>query len=521
MMKKYASLIGLLGLLSIFIGLVVYSIYTKINIAVGVLLGLGLVLLIAFVILRFEAIKTGLSSRSAKFGSNAAMMILLLLGILVVINIFANRFSYRYDATAAKVFSLSEQTRKVLKNLKADVKVIGFFKSGEEKQLSELLTEYGHFSQRLSYEFIDPDKKPVEAKRYGIKSYNTIVVECRDKQEKINTVSEQELTNAIIKVTREGVKKIYFTTGHGEKDYENTQQDGLSKAKAAIDELNYQVEKILLIQPPDSIPSDCALLIIAGPRTDLLPPERNKIDAYLKRGGKLLMMLDPESPASYGELAAQYGIRVDDNFIVELSPVGQLFGAGPIMPIVTNYEKHTISEGFQGMMTLFSEARSVSRKDDVSGDVTVTEIAKTSSSSWGETTPLRMGAQVGYNPGVDQMGPLSILTVAEKAAEKPTAVNDQYNLGLGEVKTRLAVFGDSDFAMNGYFNFQANGNLFMNVLNWLAEEEDLVSIRPRDPENRRLNLTAQQSKLMLWVGVILLPLACFGTGVYVYTKRRK
>ncbi len=521
MMKKYAGLFGLSGLLFMLVGLVAYSIYLKINAVVGAALGLGLVLLIAFVVLRFQAIKTGLSSRSAKFGSNAALMTLLLLGILIVVNIFAARFSYRYDATAAKVFSLSEQTRKVMKGLKHDVKVIGFFKSGEEKQLSELLTEYAHFSQRLSYEFIDPDKKPGEAKRYGIRSYGTIVVECRDKQEKINTVSEQELTNAIIKVTREGEKKIYFTTGHGEKDYEDTQQNGLSKAKAAIEELNYKIEKIFLVQEPDSIPADCALLVVAGPRTDLLPPEKQKIESYLKRGGKLLLMLDPESPSAWVELAAQYGISVGFDFIVELSPVGQLFGAGPIMPVVTNYEKHTISEGFQGMMTLFVEARSVMRAEEVPAGVTVTEIAKTSSSSWGETSPLTMNARVGYDAGKDRMGPLAVLTVAEKAADNPAAVNDQYNLGLGDVKTRLAVFGDSDFAMNGYFNFQANGNLFMNVVNWLAEEEDLVSIRPRDPQNRRLSLTAQQSKLMLWFGVILLPLAVFGAGIYVYVKRNK
>jgi ABC-type uncharacterized transport system involved in gliding motility auxiliary subunit len=519
-MKKFANLFGLLGLLLILAGLVAYSLDAKLNVLVGVLLGLGLLLLILYIILRFQNIKTGLSSRSAKFGSNAVLMVILLLGILVVVNIFANRFSYRVDATASKVFSLSEQTRKVLRSMNKEVSVDGFFKSGEETQLSELLTEYSHFSQHLKYEFIDPDKKPAEAKKYGIKSYGTVVVQCGDKQEKINTVSEQELTNAIIKVTREGVKKIYFTFGHGEKDIDDSQQDGYSKAKAAIEELNYKTEKIFLVQQPDSIANDCALLVIAGPRTDLLQPEQAKIESYLKRGGKLMLMLDPESPASYVELAKKWGIDVGNNFIVDVSPVGQLFGAGPIMPVVTTYEKHGIVEGFQGMMTLFVEARSVSRLDNPPEGITVTEVAKTSPNSWGETSPLKENAKVGYDAGVDKQGPLAILTVAEKAAEKPAAVQDQYNLGAGEVKTRIAVFGDADFAVNGYFNFQANGNLFLNAVNWLAEEEDLISIRPNDPEDRRLSLTAQQSKVMLWFGVVLLPLAVFSMGIYVYRKRK-
>ena len=520
-MKKYASLFGMAGLLFALAGLVLYTINSKLNVAVGVLLGLGLLLVIAYSVLSFQSIKSGLSSRSAKFGSNAALMIVLLFGILVVINIFANRFAYRYDSTASKVFSLSEQTRKVLRNLKDDVRIIGFFKSGEEKPLSELMTEYNHFSQRLKYEYIDPDKKPGLAKQYGIRSYGTIVVESAGKQEKINSVAEQELTNAVIKVTRKGEKKIYFVAGHGEKDFEDGQQTGLSKAKAAIEELNYKVEKILLFESTDPIPEDCALLIVAGPRTDLLPPERSKIDDYLKRGGKLLLMVEPESTSSWSELVKPWGIEVGNNFIVELSPVGQLFGAGPIMPVVTSYEQLPIVEGFQGMMTLFSEARSVTRAADVPAGITVTEVAKTSANSWGETSPLRQNAQVGFDAGVDRQGPLALLTVSEKAADNPTAVNDPYGLGSGEVKTRIAVFGDSDFAMNGYFNFQANGNLFLNSVNWLAEEEDLVSIRPRDPENRRLSLTAQQSKLMLWVGVILLPLTVFALGIIVYRKRKK
>jgi len=520
MMKKYAALFGLLGIAIILAGLIVYSINAKMNTFAIVLLALGLALEIAFVVLRFQEIKSGLTSRSAKFGSNAALMILILLGILVVINILGNRFAYRADMTASQVFSLADQTRKVLKNLDQDVLVLGFFKSGEEAQARELMTEYSHFTQRLKYEFIDPDKQPGLAKKYDVKSYGTVVVEYLEKQEKVNTVSEEAITNAIIKVTREGKKTIYFTTGHGEKDIDDAEQNGFSKFKDALKELNYDVEKIFLVQQPDSLPPDCALLITAGPQTDLLQPEKDMITGYLKRGGKLLLLLDPSAPSSYESLAKEWGIEVGRNFIVELSPVGQLFGAGPIMPVVTSYETHNITEGFQGMMTLFSEARSVSRMESAPSGITVTEIAKTSNNSWGESSPLKENARVGFDEQSDKQGPLSILTVAEQSAQNPQTRPDKFGLGVGEIKARVAIFGDSDFAVNGYFNFQANGNLMLNTVNWLAGEEDLISIRPRDPEDRRLSLTAKQSKMMLWFGVILLPLAVFTLGVYVYKKRK-
>lgn len=520
MMKKYATLIGLVGVALLLAGFVVYSINSAITTIAAILFIAGVVGVIGYIILKFNEIKSGLSSRSTKFGSNAALMVIILFGIMVVINILATRFSFRADTTAAKVYSLADQTRKVLKNLDKDVTVYGFFKSNEEGLAKEFMVEYAHYTQKLKYEFIDPDKEPGLAKKYEVKSYGTLVIECEDKLEKITTVSEQEITNALIKVTREGVKKVYFTTGHGEKDYDNSEQTGMSKAKEVIQELNYEIEKIFLVQAPDSIPNDCSLLIVAGPQTELLLPEKTKMDAYLKRGGKVMLLLDPESPQSYVDYAKEWGVIVGNDLIVELSPVGQLFGAGPIMPVVTNYEKHAITEGFGGMMTIFPQVRSVRKAEEAPTGVQVTEVAKSSPNSWAETTPIGAEGKVGFDENSDIQGPVSICAVAEKSAENPVKKEDKYDLGTGDIKTRLVIFGDSDFATNAYFDFQANGNFFLNSLNWLAEEEDLISIRPRDPEDRRLNLTQKQSKMILWLGVILLPIVVFAFGIYIYRRRK-
>lgn len=508
-MKKYANIGGWTGLVLLFLGLIVYSILGTMAKWLYIPLVLGVLLLIAYAVLAFDEIKRGLTSRSTKFGSNAALMVLVILGILIVINIFGSRFSWRLDTTAAKQFSLAEQTRNILGNLDKEVRITGFFKSGEEDQAKELLTEYTHYSKNLSYEFVDPDKKPGMAKKYDIKAYGTLVLEGNGKEEKIEKSDEESITNALIKVTREGQKKIYFSTGHGEKDFDSTEQTGYSTAKQSITEENYLVEKILLAEK-DAIPADCAVLVVAGPKSDLFPKERDLIEKYLKAGGKVLFLLDPESPQSYSDLLSGWGFKIGNDIVVDASGLGQLFGAGPTIPIVSQYEKHAMTKDF-GMMTFYPEARSISRGTVPSG-MTFNEIGRTNPRSWGETSSLTSG-KITYDDGKDLRGPITLIATVETDASNAPA--DKAN-----ARARLVVFGDSDFAGNAYFKIQGNGDMFMNALSWLAEEEDLISVRAKDPEDRRLSLTQTQSKIILYTGVILLPLAIFVGGIMVYRKRK-
>ncbi len=516
-MKKYSNYFGLAGLAFLLAGLFFYSInglLTTLNIVV---LGLGVACLVAWVVFSFDKIKAGLSSRSTKFGTNAAFTTIFILGILIVLNILLGRINYRLDTTAAKQFSLADQTRKVLRRLDTDVKAIGFFKSGNEFQAEELFKEYANISSRFKFEFVDPDKKPGRAKRYNVRTYGTIVIEAMGKEEKINKVTEQELTNAMIKVTREGQKKVLFVQGHGEKEIGVSDNQGLSKAKTALEEQNYLVEQQVIAQM-DSIPADATVLVFAGPRSDMFPQEADMVKNYLDRGGKVMFMLDPESPAGFSGFAGEWGIDVGNDIVVDASGIGQLFGTGPTFPIVSQYEDHAITEDF-GVMTFFPEARSVSKAEDASAGITVYEIAKTSQRSWAETSPIS-GEQIAYDPGQDRMGPISLFAVAEKGAASPSAREDKYDLGSGDVKARLVVVGDSDFSINGYFSVQGNGNLFLNAVNWLAQEEDLISVRAKDPEDRRLNLTQKQSRMILYLGVILLPLLIFVFGIWIYVKRK-
>jgi len=517
--NKIADYLGLGGVAIILIGLVAYSVHGLLTTAITVLLVLGLALIIAYGVINFKDIRSALSSRSTRFGTNAVLMSLVVFGILVLLNFVANRHSLRADTTAAKQFSLAEQTKKVLKNLDRDVKVTAFYRSEDKWQIENLLREYEHYSPHFKWEIIDPDQKPAIAKRYNITAYNTTVLECNGKEERITTHTEQDLTNALIKVTRRENKKIYFLTGHGEKDIENSERDGYESIKKLLENENYDVEKLLLAEK-DHVPDDCSLLIIAGPRTDLFENEVEMIKDYLKKGGKALFLLDPESPDSYAELLKDWGVEVGKNVVVDASGIGRLFGAGPAMPIVAQYQHHAITEKFR-LMTFYPYARSVRKSPDAPTGITITEFARTSENSWGETDPIASGATVRFDEGKDLRGPVPIAVAVEKAAEeKPPASDNEEEFTPKEVKTRIVVFGDSDFASNTYYRAQGNGDLFMNAVSWLAEQEDLISIRPRDPEDRRVNLTRSQSRLVFWVTVVLMPLAVLGVGAGIYWKRR-
>ena len=517
-MKKYANYGGIAGIVLILAGLVYYSLNSIMDIFTAILLIAGLILVIAYVVLNFGSIKTALSSRSAQFGTNAIITIILIIGILSIINFVTTRFSWRADLTAAKQFSLASQTKKVLKHLNNDVTVIGFFKSGEEFAARELLTEYSHYSPHLNFEFIDPDKKPGIAKGYNITSYGTLVVQYGGNEEKVFKATEEEITNAIIKVTREKQKKIYFLTGHGERDYDGAEQTGFNTAKKVIEDEHFLIDKILLAEQ-DSVPNDCSLLIIAGPKSDLFEHEVKMINDYLEKGGKALFLLDPDAKSSYGRFLEEWGIKVGNDIVVDASGIGRLFGAGPTIPIISKYENHEITKDFN-IMTFFPEARSVTPIEEHKSGLTVKSLAKTSPRSWAETSSISGVDRIVYDKGKDVMGPISLVAYAEKNASNAPKKEDTLGLGTGSVKTRIVVFGDSDFASNSYFNVQGNGDFFMNALSWLAEEEDLISVRPRDPEDRRVNLTQKQSRIILYVGVIFLPLVIFAFGIGVYVRRK-
>jgi ABC-type uncharacterized transport system involved in gliding motility auxiliary subunit len=468
------------------------------------------------------------NTRTFKYGSHASLFTLLVLGVVVILYAMMVNHNQRFDVTRSKRFTLVAQSIKLLQNLQQPIKVIGFFQPEDpgREQFKDLLRQYTHHTDKMTYELVDPDRQPALAKRYSIVTYNTVVVASNAKEVKLSRLGEEALTNAILKVTRDTKKVIYFVTGHGELALADSGRTGYSLAKQGLEEQNYVVKDLLLARH-EQVPDDAAVVVVAGPRTTLLEPEIQALTIHIERGGHLLLMLEPDTVSGLATFLQRYGLELGNDVVIETNALGRLFGGDYHMPAVTAYEQHAITKDLGGIMTIFPVVRSVRIAKELPKGVTAQALASTSPQSWAETDlkTLEEGRSV-FDEGSDRKGPISIAAVATITPETSGNGSNPTTQPASESHhasrpSRLVVVGDSEFANNNFFTLQGNGDLFLNTVSWLAEEEDLISIRPRQGGGSGpVILTAAQQPLIFWVPVVLLPLAVFVSGAVVFVRRR-
>ena len=498
-MKKLGKLFGIIGAILLLFGIVEFlirmsfSTYNLIHI-VG-----GLVLLLTYGISNAASLKTGIGSRTTKYGTNAAVYIIVFLAILVMVNFVLDRHSKRFDLTESKRFSISDQTVKVLGSLEEPVELLAFFQQGEGGPVEDLLKSYDHASGMISYAFVDPVRHPEKAKEHDISQTDVIVVSCGARETQVTEPTEEEITNGIIKISKRAEKKVYFLDGHGEHDIMSEEEQGYMVARKAIENENYASEKLLL-GAQEKVPEDCAVLVVSAPQKPVLESELKMIDEFLKGGGKAIFMVEPRESKELAGFLKGWGMELGDDIIVDM--VIRLFAGASlgIEPIVEDYGTHAITQEFQ-QRTIFPMVRSVSAAMEPAEGIEVIELATTSSSSWAEQDLDNLFENSEAKQDAEErVGPVPIAAVAEDS-------------GKG---TKIVVFGDAEFANNRYFNYYYNGDLFMNALNWLAGEEDLISIRPRMARASRVQLTADQTNLIFYLSVLIIPeiLLIFGIGVW-------
>lgn len=491
----------------------------------------GLTCVLLYAAGQWREAATFFKRRQARYGSLATASVLIALGLLIAINFIANRQKKRWDLTANQQFSLSEQTVKLLRGLDAPVKLLAFDQASNLDRLRTRLADYEYHSDKVDVEVIDADRQAMRTRQYEVQSYGTIVVEKGERRERVTSDSEQDITNALIKVVTGEQKKAYFVQGHGEKDTANSERGGYSVIAAALGRDNYGVEKVVLAQQKE-VPADASVLIIAGPQRDLLQGEADMVRRYLARGGHLLLLLDP--PEAGGaelpileSLAKEWAIDPGHDVVLDVSGMGQLIGADASVPVAASYPTHAITQGF-ALMTAFPLARSVSPISGGANGRSAQTIIETSARSWAETNlaHLRSDTPAELNePQGDKPGPVSIAAAASApATDAPTTPGDAAKAKNGEEpkkpETRLAVIGDSDFAANSVVGVSGNRDLFLNTVNWLAQQENLIAIRPKQAADRRLTMTAGQQRMVFLLSIVLLPLAVFGTGIYAWWRRR-
>jgi ABC-type uncharacterized transport system involved in gliding motility auxiliary subunit len=501
--NEILKFLAYLGAALLVAGYLRYSIQESMSTLNRLLIIAGAVLLVVGLLLNFNAIRSYFRRRSAQLGANTAVMTIAVVAILGILNLLGSRHHKRFDLTTEKLYSLSDQTRKIVSGLTKDVKVIRFDKS-DDQELSDRMQEYRNLSKRISYERIDPQAKPEIAKQYNISRMGEVIVTSGSRTEHLDDTGEQALTNAILKVTRDTLKKICFIEGHGEKQISSTSEaEGYGLVNQWLKNENYATSTVNLVAR-NQVPSDCDVIVLAGPKQPLFPQEAAMIGKYLDQGGKAMLLIDPDTDPKLGDVLKAWKIELGNDVVIDVSGVGRLFGTGPAVPLARTYGSHPITKDFAGTMTFFPLARSVNVISGSSSDVFTTELLKTSEESWAETE--FKGNEAKFDEGKDKKGPITIGVAANKS--------------VGDKEARLVVIGDSDFASNAYAELQRNGDLFMNSINWLAQDEELISIRPKSPTDRRVTLTASQQNLLFWLTIVLMPGAVIASGIYIWWKRR-
>jgi gliding motility-associatede transport system auxiliary component len=508
-MRGSQSLLGLVGLiLLVFGGLALFftgapSFYVLAHI------GLGIVLLVWFLVASFRDLGELLSARSTKYGANMVIYSLLFVALLVGINWIGTRHNKRFDLSESGVFSLSPQAKSVLDGVDSDIELQAFLEGGHDPQIESVLDSFQGASPHVKTKLIDPDKQPELAEKYAVRAYRTVRVEYKDQSTTVTQPSEESLTNAIIKVTHAKKQTVCFAEGQGEPSIDDAEDArGFAEAKNALASENYDVKKVVLAQE-GKVPDDCNILVVAAPKKPLLEQEVTAISVFLSKGGKAVFMLPPRTGDELKPLLARYGVKLGDNVVVD--QVVRLF-QGPqlgLEPIVSTYGAHPITKDLKER-TIFPLSRSVDAGETKPG-LTVTSIAKTSASSWGETDMDRLfnQSQASLDPD-DLKGPVSIAVAVDANLKQ---------LGTGDGDARLVVFGTAGFADNKYLNMLFNRDLFLNTFGWLGSQEELLSIRPRTLRASRVQFSQDQATVIFYLSVLVLPELLLIAGLAVWWRR--
>jgi ABC-type uncharacterized transport system involved in gliding motility auxiliary subunit len=453
-----------------------------------------------------------LKARQTKYGAYAGIYLLVVLAILVLVNFLANRYNKSFDTTSNKRYSLSEQTQKIVKGLKQNATITYYNQSTHFQEGKDLLDEYANLSSKIHVAYVDPDKSPELARAAGIRNFGTAVVQVGAKKEIAKDLTEEGITGAFIRDLKGTTRTVCFVTGSGEHQIDNTERDGLSHFKDLVARDEYQSKSIDLLQTAQ-VPADCTTVVIAGPTHDYQQPEVDAIKNYVEGGGRAFFMLDP--PIQFGSSAiatndaltnvlGSWGVTLDKNMILDLNPVGQLAGLGPQVVLVTTYASQPIVSDMRGSAVGIPLSRSVEIKD--TGKTSVQKLFDSSGSSL--ATSNLSSAEVSVADPQNRKGPFTI------------AAAGTYNTGKPNSEGRFVVIGSSSWAANRFLAFNGNGDLALNAVNWLSSDEDLISIRPKPPEDRRITMTRAQLILVRTVSQFVLPLIVVIAGTMVWWKRR-
>ena len=449
--------------------------------------------------------------RTTKHGLNMGTMILLGVVLIVSVNILAVKRDKTWDFTEEKLFSLSDQSRDVLKSLTEDLQMMVFYRGAKDQEVREQIKNttdlYAKASKKVKVQFIDAfvDREKSQEYLQGLGDITDAVffVEYKGKKVRVESPFDEEKTTAsIIKSTRSSQKKIYFLTGHGERDIDSEDPEGLREFKNSSIGAAFAVEKLSLIDNP-KIPEDAAVIAIVGPTTQLLENEMQLIRDFAQKGGGVLLALDPGLRHQGQLLTKSFGVEFLNNYLI--NDRVQIIGRGPAAGLGVTFDAtHPITKSFKTQnFTLFDVSSELRPASNLPDGFAVTELVKTPPATF--TVPELKAA---VTPGDRKMVTVGIAT------------SGKFNPAVQDAKEfRAVIFGDSDFIAQKDIMQGLNLDLAMNSIAFLADESDLISIRAKQPAGTKLELTTIKQNSFI-IGGVAIPLLLFVMGGTVWYRRR-
>jgi ABC-type uncharacterized transport system involved in gliding motility auxiliary subunit len=528
-MKKSAGFWGILGAVLVlfgFIGGLLLGSFREPFLLIHLFVG-GLLLVWWCLASGFKAVSDAQSiirGRTARFGANAVLYTIVAVGLLVVANWFANRYDMRWDVSEQGAFSLSSQSERIVSGLEQNLRLVGFDLGENRQELNDLLRLYKlKNSSKVSTEIIDPRSKPHLVEKYGMKLGNVLYLsygpEGKEAVSRVNELSEEVITNAVIKLTRGAAQKVYFLQGHGEPNLRGANPIDIKLFVEALEDEHLQVEELLL-STAGVIPDDAAAVLVIAPQNDLLPEERDLLVSYAEKGGRLLLFHDPRTTDDVTLIADRFSIKIGNNIVID--QVQQLLAA-PVLgaePVVRDYADHDITRDFDSnSITIFNIASTVSKGENAPAGVELTELLKTSPTSWAETN---IEALFGEEPQAqqepsDKGGPVPLAVAYERKIESTSGGDSADGI---DTASRVVVFGDSDWIRNSGFRSFANRDLILNSVNWTVGMEGGISIRPRSIKESAAPIP-KQTYLTILASSFLLPECILILGLAVWWRRRQ
>lgn len=496
------------SLLAALVSLSLYIVQRQFNLTLQISLGFILIGLALFTILDPSRVRTMFTGRQARYGSNALVMTLAFLGILIVVNYLVYNHSKRWDVTQDRTHTLAPETLQALSKLTQPTDALAFFTNQMNSDTARSLLEDYRVNSggKFTYKFLDPNSDPVSARNANVTVDGTVVLEMGQHSEKLTSVTEQDLTNAVIRLSNPGQRAAYLLTGHGELDLSGASNQAISGVQKALEAKSYTVKQLNLLVD-SKIPADAQAIIIAGPDKPLSADEVKLLQDYVDKGGSLVVMEEPTLLTQFGDAAdplAAYltqfwGITLDNDMIVDLS------SNSPFVAVANEYGNHAITQKLSGMVTLFPTARSTQTKT-VDG-VTQTILVKTSSNSWAEfnLTDLKNN-KVTFDKTTDLAGPVPLAVAAENTNNS----------------SRIVVFGDKDFASDANFTEYGNGDLIINAIDWAAKQDKLINLTVKNTTQRVLVAPQTYTLGLIFLGsIVVLPGLVIFTGILVWIQRKR